>query len=89
MRGAASSSASGRPSNRRQISATAAPLSRVSAKSGLTACARRRNRSTAGFAASAWTDNRCVTSGAGNGATRNSCSLRSRRAARLVMSTFS
>ena len=52
MRAAASSIASGRPSSRRQISATAAALPSVRAKSGRTARARSTNSATAGEAAS-------------------------------------
>ena len=47
-RAAASSIASGSPSSRRQIPATAAAFSSVSSKSGLTARARSRKNSTAG-----------------------------------------
>ena len=56
MRAAASSMASGRPSRRRQIPATAAAFALVSAKSGRTARARSTNSATAGDAISVSAD---------------------------------
>ena len=52
VRAAASSIASGRPSSRRQISATSRPRSSVSSKAGSTARARAAKSRTASFAAS-------------------------------------
>ncbi len=69
LRAAASSRASGRPSSRRQIWATASALSPVSAKSGRTARARSTNRSTAGTRVSRpRADRRCRGGAAGRGA---------------------
>ncbi len=90
IRAVASSIASGRPSSRRQISATAAALSSVSANSGRTA----RARSTKSWIASnrlidlrglAWP---AAAAGSDSGGTGNSCSPRMWSASRLVTSTL-
>ena len=62
---AASSIASGSPSRRWQISATAGALALVTAKSGLTACARSTKRRTASYWLSRSSDGSCAGSGSG------------------------
>ena len=87
-RAAASSIASGRPSRRRQISATAAAFSSVSAKSGRTSMARWTKRATAGYTESSSAGSRRPASGTGSGGTGCSCSPRRCSAARLVTTTL-
>ena len=82
VRAAASSIASGRPSRRRQISATAAALPSVRAKPGRTARARSVNSATAGQAATSATG--AVAGPAGSGGTGYSRSARSPSTVRLV-----
>ena len=67
MRAAASSIASGRPSRRRQISATAAALPSVRAKSYRTARARSTKSATAGVAASSSIGSSAGSSGSDSG----------------------
>ena len=83
-RAAASSMASGRPSNRAQISVTADAFSRVSSKSGLAATARCRNSSTAGYWDRTSTESVDRGTGSASGGTGNSCSPYTCSAARLV-----
>ena len=82
-RAAASSMASGSPSRRRQISATASALSGVSANSGWTNRQRSTKRTTAGFCRS-----RVISpterSGTWSGESGNSRSHRRRNRSRLV-----
>ena len=86
-RAAASSMARGRPSSRRQISATATAFSDVSAKSGWTASARATKSRTASDVATSSTP-RCRSSSARpSGAIGTSRSPESRRRTRLVTST--
>jgi len=87
-RTAASSIASGKPSTRAQISATARAFSVVSAKSSLTARARSTNSATAASCASTSTGGRRCRSGSASGATGHSCSPERRSTTRLVTSTF-
>ena len=89
MRAAASSNASGRPSSRRQISPTAAPFSLGEREVRFDGLGPSQEKIDGRVRGQRCTDDCWVASGAGNGATRNSCSLRSRSAARLVISTFS
>ena len=84
MRAAASSIASGRPSRRRQISATAVALPSVRAKLGRTARARFRNSATAGEDASSSGDTVTPSAGGGSGGTGYSLSARSPSTVRLV-----
>ncbi len=81
-RAAASSMASGRPSSRRTISATAAPFSAVSVNSGRTAIARSTNRRTASDAMRTSTSV-APAGGSDSGGTVNSCSPEIRSGARL------
>ena len=81
-RAAASSMASGRPSSRRTISATAAALSAVSVNPWRTAMARSRNRRTASEPAIA-SRSVAAAGGTGSGGTANSCSPAIRSGARL------
>ena len=83
-RAAASSMASGRPSRRRAISATAAALAGVSAKSWRTALARSTNSCTGGDEASASGSAVAGSGGSASGGTAYSLSARSRRAIRQV-----
>src|ERR1700748_2387804 len=79
--------ASGSPSSRRQISATAPALALVSSKPGATACARSANRLTEAYrcrSAGSWPG---PAGGTGSGGTGNSCSPLSRSTVRLVAST--
>ena len=64
---AANSMASGRPSRREQISATAGALALVTAKSGLTACARVDKEAHRLVLAQRFDDGRWAGSGRGNG----------------------
>ena len=84
VRAAASSIASGRPSSRRQISATAAALPSVRAKPGRTARARSTNSATAGDAASSASGTPAGSAGSGSGGTGYSRSARSPSTVRLV-----
>ncbi len=88
IRAAASSIASGRPSRRRTISATACPFAAVSMKSGRTAIARSTNSRTASASMRSATS---VTPAAGSesGGTGNSCSPEIRSGARLETITVS
>ena len=88
MRAAASSIASGNPSSRRQMAATAAALAAVRAKSGRAACARATNSCTAGAAPTASTVVAISASGSASGGTGNSCSPEMRNTARLVARTL-
>ena len=88
MRAAASSMASGSPSRRAQMAATAAALSAPRTKSGRTAWARSMNRATASFAARpARSPARCG-SGRARGWTGYSRSPARWRTSRLVTSTL-
>ena len=73
-RAAANSRASGRPSRRTQMAATAAAFVGVSAKSGVTACARASKRATASFCASTAGMGNVVRLGSASGGTGTSCS---------------
>ena len=86
VRAAASSSAKGKPSSRRQSSATAVALSAVTAKWAAVARARCAKRATAGAARTA---SRSTTSGDGTKrvGTARTCSSCSRKGARQVAST--
>ena len=84
VRAAASSIASGRPSSRRQISATAAALPSVRAKPGRTARARSTNSATAGEAATSATEAVAGSAGNASGGTGYSRSARSPSTVRLV-----
>src|SRR5215831_2521779 len=84
VRAAASSIASGRPSRRRQISATAASLPAVSSKSGRTARARSTNSPTAGQAATSPAETLPEPAGNASGGTGYSRSARSPSTVRLV-----
>ena len=89
IRAAASSIASGRPSSRRQISATAGAFSSVTAKSGLIAAARSTNSATAAYCDSALERRQSLRGRAAPAAApRYSCSPRSCSGARLVTSTL-
>jgi len=88
-RAAASSIASGSPSSRWQISATAGPLSSVRTKSGVIAAARSTKRATAANRDSASAAGGCCRSGRASGGTGRSCSPLSPSGARLVASTVS
>ncbi len=83
--------ASGRPSSRRQISATASAFSLVRSKPGAAAWARSANsRTEAYWRRSASCGPPAVPAdGIGSGATENSCSPLSRSTVRLVTSTTS
>jgi hypothetical protein len=87
-RAAASSIASGSPSRREQIAATAPAASGDSRKPGSTAVARCTKRATAGEASSASGAAARPSSGTGSGRTRNSGSPESRRIALLVTISF-
>ncbi len=89
MRAAASSIASGKPSRRAQISATAGALVFVTWKSGWTACARSMKIATASYCDSVARFGRCLGSGSASAGTGNSCSARTCSASRLVTSTLS
>ena len=89
MRAAASSIASGSPSKRAQICATAFALARVNANEGFASRARRTNRSTAGYAARSSSGRFTLGSGTPSGAIGSSCSPRRRSARRLVTSNVS
>ena len=84
MRAAASSIASGSPSRRAQMPATAAALSAVSAKSGLRARARAMKRRTASSASRRSRLGSWVGSGTARGSTPTSCSAVSASRVRLV-----
>ena len=84
MRAAASSIASGRPSSRRQISATAAALPSVRAKPGRTARARSTNSATAGEDSSSSSGTVAGSAGSASGGTGYSRSARSPSTVRLV-----
>ena len=86
-RAAASSIASGRPSSRRQISATAAALSAVNAKAGDTAWARSANSRTESRSASCSGEISAVEFGKGNGAIGYSRSPPTLSGSRLVTRT--
>ena len=88
-RAAASSIASGSPSSRRQIAATAGAFSGVRAKSGRTACARSTNSRTAADAATSSTAVARPSSASASGGTACSRSPETRSRTRLVTSTFS
>ncbi len=88
VRAAASSIESGRPSRRRQISATAAVLVRSTARSGRTTHARSRNSSTAGAPASAAVS-LSLRGGTGRGPRTSSCSHDNRSETRLVTRSLS
>ena len=81
--------ASGSPSSRRQISATAGAFSLSMAKSGLTACARSMKRRTASYWESCSSVVGGLRRGRPRGGTGYSRSARSRSGTRLVASTFS
>jgi hypothetical protein len=87
MRVAASSSASGRPSRRRQISVTAVTLSSVSAKVGAAAVARWQNRATDGTTAAASAPPGVNGGGTGSGCNGRICSPSTPSGSRLVAST--
>jgi hypothetical protein len=87
QRAAASSIASGSPSTRRQISATAAALASPMRKSGSWTRARSQNSATAGTRTSASASS--SSSGNASGATGYRCSPASASASRLVASTLS
>ena len=89
IRAAASSMASGRPSSRRQISATAAALPLVSAKPGRTARARSVNSATAGQDSSSSSGMVVGSAGSGSGGTGYSRSARRPSTVRLVTSISS
>ena len=85
MRAAANSMARGKPSSRRQISATAAALPGVRVNSCRTAAARATNNATAGLAAnSSRFDPSPSPGGRSSGGTVTTCSARRRRRTRLV-----
>ena len=86
-RAAASSMASGMPSSRQQISATAAAFSCVKTKPGSTARARCRNRATPVTFERASNDGSGSMQGRSSGGTGNSCSPGRRRVSRLVTRT--
>ena len=86
-RTAASSSASGSPSTRRQISATGAAVTSVRANEGAPAWARSTNRRTAATSATPSDGVLDPAAGTANGPTGSSRSPRSRRRARLVART--
>jgi hypothetical protein len=86
---AASSIASGSPSNFRQILATVGPFTAVSSKAGAAARARWQKSSTAGDCARAFADAGDATSGSDSGGTGNWCSPPRCSGARLVASTVS
>jgi len=87
---AASSMASGRPSSRRQICATAWALSPFSSKPGDAARARSANRCTEGYCQrSAVSMPAAAAGGTGSGSTENSCSPLSLSTLRLVTITVS
>jgi hypothetical protein len=85
-RAPASSIASGSPSRRTQISATAGAFSLVTSKSARTDCARSMNSATASYCETA----SCEAPGIGraSGGTWYSCSPESRSGARLVTSSL-
>ena len=87
QRAAASSSASGKPSTRRQISATASALPSPRAKSGWRARARSLNSATAATSASASSSCDVRGSGSASGETGNRSSACSDSGSRLVAST--
>ncbi len=87
--GAASSSASGRPSSRRQISATGGPLAGVRRNSGCTSRARSRKSRTAGERARSAVDIASTSGCNASGPTPYSRSPRTRSGARLVIRTRS
>jgi hypothetical protein len=87
-RAAASWSASGNPSRRRQISATAAALLWVRVKPGRLSRALVMKRATAGTVASTPGSAAAAASGSGSGATGTMRSPRMRSGSRLVASTF-
>ena len=84
MRAAASSMASGSPSRRTQISATAGAFSFVTTNSGRMVWARCTKRATASYCDRVAASGRCSTSGSWRGVTANSCSAARRSGARLV-----
>ena len=83
--------ASGRPSSRRQISATASAFSLVSSKPGAAASARSTNSRTEAYCrrSASGGPQAVQVNGVGSGATGNSCSPLSRSTVRLVTSTTS
>ena len=90
LRAAASSIASGSPSSRRQIAATAAAFAvgQGEARAARRAPARRRG-ATASLPAESIERRDAVGAGRGSGSTGSSCSPRTRSGARLVASTCS
>ncbi|MBV9133636.1 MAG: ATP-binding cassette domain-containing protein [Chloroflexi bacterium] len=84
MRAAASSSASGIPSSRRQIAATIPAFTASSSNAGATARAQLINNRTAGAAAISSGHRSSPTAGTANGIAGNRRSARNRGAARLV-----
>src|SRR5215469_3361682 len=88
-RAAASSMASGMPSSRRQILATAAAFASVTANPGTTCAARSANKLTAGNRASSATLSGRPACGAGSGGTASTVSPSMVSASRLVASTRS
>ena len=89
IHGAASSRASGNPSSRRQIAATAAPFPDVRRNSGCTSRTRSRKRRTAGARARSAGDIASEPACNSSGPTAYSRSPRTRSGARLVTSTRS
>ena len=87
MRAAASSIASGSPSRRTQISATAGAFSLVTSKPGFTARARSMNSATASYCDSCASDGRLAGSGRSSGGTGYSCSPETCSALRLLART--
>ena len=83
---AASSMASGSPSSRRQISATAPAFPLVSSKPADAACARCTNRRTEAHRCTSAASPPAPIGGTGSGGTGNSCSPLSRNTIRLVTS---
>ena len=78
--------ASGSPSSRRQISATAAAFPLVSSKPADAACARCTNRRTEAYRCTSAASPPAPVGGTGSGGTGNSCSPLSRNTIRLVTS---
>ena len=87
MRAAASSIASGRPSRRTQISATAGAFSFVTSNPGFTARARSMNSATASYCESCDSEGRLAGSGRPSGGTGYSCSPDTCSALRLLVRT--
>ena len=89
IHGAASSSASGRASSRRQIAVTMGPFADVRRKSGCTSRTRSTNSRTAGARARSAGDVASTSASNASGPTAYSRSPRTRSGARLVTSTRS